>query len=106
MFAARLAQTCQSCLRSSSSLFSANVLQRSLFSTSPVAEAGYKMKSHSGAKKRWRSVGSTFKRAKAGHSHLNEHKSASRKNQLGGTAYATSTQATKLRKRLLPYGSA
>ena len=34
-----------------------------LFSTSAVAEAGYKLKSHSGAKKRWRSIASgVFKR--------------------------------------------
>ena len=35
-----------------------------LFSSTPINEAGYKMKSHSGAKKRWRSLasGSTFKR--------------------------------------------
>lgn len=34
-----------------------------LFSTSAVAEAGYKLKSHSGAKKRWRSIASgIFKR--------------------------------------------
>ena len=35
-----------------------------LFSTTSVVEAGYKMKSHSGAKKRWRSLasGNSFKR--------------------------------------------
>ena len=34
-----------------------------LFSTSAVAQAGYKLKSHSGAKKRWRSIASgIFKR--------------------------------------------
>ena len=37
-----------------------------LFSSTPITEAGYKMKSHSGAKKRWRSLasGSTFKRVR------------------------------------------
>ena len=36
-----------------------------LFSTSAVAEAGYKLKSHSGAKKRWRSIASgVFKRVR------------------------------------------
>ncbi|EAU86068.1 hypothetical protein CC1G_07147 [Coprinopsis cinerea okayama7 len=103
---ARLATSCHTCLRSS--IFSNNVVaQRSLFSTSPVAQAGYKLKSHSGAKKRWRSLGSgtAFKRGKAGHSHLNAHKSAERKNRLSQTAYANPTQAANLRKRLLPYGT-
>ena len=38
-----------------------------LFSSSPITEAGYKMKSHSGAKKRWRSLasGSSFKRVRS-----------------------------------------
>jgi len=65
------------------------------------------MKSHSGAKKRWRSLGSgsSFKRGKAGHSHLNTHKTAEQKNRLSGTAYANATQAARLRKKLLPYGS-
>ena len=37
-----------------------------LFSSTPITEAGYKMKSHSGAKKRWRSLasGSSFKRVR------------------------------------------
>ncbi|KAG5729689.1 hypothetical protein E4T56_gene1035 [Termitomyces sp. T112] len=78
-----------------------------LFSTTAVSQAGYKMKSHSGAKKRWRSLASgvTFKRGKACHSHLNNSKSPARINRLGQTAYATDTQAVKLKKRLLPYGS-
>jgi len=65
------------------------------------------MKSHSGAKKRWRSLASgvDFKRGKAFHSHLNVTKSAGRKNRLGQTAYAPHAQAVKLKKRLLPYGS-
>ncbi|RXW24461.1 hypothetical protein EST38_g1394 [Candolleomyces aberdarensis] len=65
------------------------------------------MKSHSGAKKRWRSLGSgtAFKRGKAGHSHLNVHKSAERKNKLSATAYSNHTQTVNLKKRLLPYGS-
>ncbi|KAH6908000.1 ribosomal protein L35-domain-containing protein [Coprinopsis sp. MPI-PUGE-AT-0042] len=103
MISTRLATASQSCLRSIASSFA----QRSAFSTSPVAEAGYKMKSHSGAKKRWKSLGNgtAFKRAKAGHSHLNAHKSAEQKNRLSGTAYANATQAARLRKQLLPYGS-
>ncbi|RDB17980.1 50S ribosomal protein L35 [Hypsizygus marmoreus] len=84
----------------------ASIMQR-LFSTTSVAQAGYKMKSHSGAKKRWRSLasGSDFKRGKAFHSHLNVSKSSGRINRLGQTAYATPTQAVKLKKKLLPYGS-
>lgn len=37
------------------------------FSSTPINEAGYKMKSHSGAKKRWRSLasGSSFKRVRS-----------------------------------------
>ncbi|THV00827.1 hypothetical protein K435DRAFT_656573 [Dendrothele bispora CBS 962.96] len=78
-----------------------------LFSTTSVSQAGYKMKSHSGAKKRWRSLasGNSFKRARAGHSHLNVHKSPARKNRLAQTAYSTDAQTHKLKKLLLPYGS-
>ncbi|CAA7271319.1 unnamed protein product [Cyclocybe aegerita] len=78
-----------------------------LFSTSSVAEAGYKMKSHSGAKKRWRSLasGSSFKRGKAGHSHLNVSKAPAQKNRLSTTAYSNAAQTHKLKKLLLPYGS-
>jgi len=42
---------------------------------------------------------------KANHSHLNVHKSASRKNQLSQTAYSTPRQTVNLNKRILPYGS-
>ncbi|KAJ6508730.1 hypothetical protein C8R45DRAFT_815322 [Mycena sanguinolenta] len=77
------------------------------FSTSAVAEAGYKMKSHSGAKKRWRSAPGlkSFKRGKAFRSHLNANKPPARLNRLGNTAYSTPAQTHKLRKLLLPYGS-
>ncbi|KAK0504242.1 hypothetical protein EDD18DRAFT_1063115 [Armillaria luteobubalina] len=78
-----------------------------LFSLSSVVEAGYKMKSHSGTKKRWRSLasGSSFKRGQAGHAHLNVHKSPSRKNRLAQTAHSVPYQTHKLKKLLLPYGS-
>ncbi|KAJ7366917.1 hypothetical protein DFH08DRAFT_678987 [Mycena albidolilacea] len=78
-----------------------------LFSTSAVVEAGYKMKSHSGAKKRWRSAPGlkSFKRGQAFRSHLNANKSPARINRLGNTAYSTPAQTHKLRKLLLPYGS-
>ncbi|KAF9267409.1 hypothetical protein L218DRAFT_955299 [Marasmius fiardii PR-910] len=86
--------------------FSQGWIPRS-FSTTSVAQAGYKMKSHSGAKKRWRSLasGTQFKRGKAGHSHLNVHKSPARKNSLSQTAYSTPAQSNKLKKLLLPYGT-
>ncbi|KZT65801.1 hypothetical protein DAEQUDRAFT_676189 [Daedalea quercina L-15889] len=75
-----------------------------LFSTSAVAHA-YKLKSHSGAKKRWRSIASgVFKRGQAGHQHLNVSKSMSRKNRLSQTAYSNHSQTVRLHK-LLPYGS-
>ena len=94
-----------------------------LFSTSASAQFP-KLKSHSGAKKRWRSIASgVFKRvcmhpanasqylistlvlqAKAGHKHLNVNKSPARKNALGQTAYSNASQTSQL-KKLLPYGS-
>lgn len=53
------------------SMFYSTLLPKSnplfrLFSSTPVCEAGYKMKSHSGARKRWRSLasGSSFKRVR------------------------------------------
>ncbi|KAF9077771.1 hypothetical protein BDP27DRAFT_1253922 [Rhodocollybia butyracea] len=77
-----------------------------MFSVSAVAEAGYKIKSHSGAKKRWRSLASgVFKRGKANHQHLNVTKSPARKNKLAQTGYSTPAQTQKLNKLLLPYGS-
>ncbi|EJC98050.1 ribosomal protein L35 [Fomitiporia mediterranea MF3/22] len=64
-----------------------------------------KLKSHSGAKKRWKALANgQFKRAQAGHQHLNEHKRPSRKNRLAQTTYSSTTQRAKLHK-LLPYGS-
>ncbi|KIM43293.1 hypothetical protein M413DRAFT_444112 [Hebeloma cylindrosporum] len=102
----QLLQTAQSCLRAHHHPFTyATRSIPRLFSTTPAVEA-YKMKSHSGAKKRWRSLsGSAFKRGKAGHSHLNVSKSAGRKNALSTTAYSNSAQTHKLKKLLLPYGS-
>ncbi|KAJ3887254.1 hypothetical protein GG344DRAFT_55999 [Lentinula edodes] len=83
------------------------IWQRRMFSMTSVVEAGYKMKSHSGAKKRWRSLasGSSFKRGKANHQHLNVTKPPARKNRLSTTAYSTAAQTHKLKKLLLPYGS-
>src|ERR1700722_27418 len=94
---------------------------RSLSTSAIVQAAKYKLKSHSGAKKRWRSLsGGNFKRAsfkfltpsslklifpqgKAGHVHLNVVKRPGRINRLGQTAYSTPTQTACL-KKLLPYG--
>ncbi|KAF7314289.1 Ribosomal protein L35 [Mycena kentingensis (nom. inval.)] len=77
------------------------------FSTTPALEQKYKLKSHSGAKKRWRSTPGlkSFKRGQAGRSHLNTSKAPARLNRLGATAYSTPAQTHKLRKVLLPYGS-
>ncbi|RSH79892.1 uncharacterized protein EHS24_009558 [Apiotrichum porosum] len=69
------------------------------FSTSPVVEV---LKTHSGAKKRWRVTGSgLFKRGQCGKQHLNTSFSASRINRLGKAAYANKAQSKVLR-RLLP----
>ncbi|EPQ54430.1 hypothetical protein GLOTRDRAFT_129790 [Gloeophyllum trabeum ATCC 11539] len=73
-----------------------------LFSSAAVQQFP-KLKSHSGAKKRWRAIASgVFKRAHAGHKHLNVHKSPARKNKLAQTAYSHGSQTPKL-KKLLPY---
>ncbi|KAI0304503.1 hypothetical protein B0F90DRAFT_1625889, partial [Multifurca ochricompacta] len=62
-----------------------------------------KLKTHSGTKKRWRALASgVFKRAHAGHSHLNVTKRPGRKNQLSLTAYSSPSQTAKL-KKLMPY---
>ncbi|OCH84191.1 ribosomal protein L35 [Obba rivulosa] len=75
-----------------------------LFSTSAVAQYP-KLKSHSGAKKRFKSLANGFfKRARAGHRHLNVHKSPARKNHLAQTTNSQGTQTAML-KKLLPYGS-
>ncbi|CAL1712790.1 unnamed protein product [Somion occarium] len=75
-----------------------------LFSTS-AAQQFPKLKSHSGAKKRWRSLSSgIFKRAHGYHKHLNVNKSPAQKNRLSKTAYSNHTQTATL-KKLLPYGS-
>ncbi|KAI0252445.1 hypothetical protein BJV78DRAFT_356858 [Lactifluus subvellereus] len=73
-----------------------------LFSSS--ATLGYpKLKTHSGSKKRWRALASgVFKRAHAGHSHLNVSKRPGRKNRLSLTAYSAPSQTAKL-KKLMPY---
>ncbi|KAI9465597.1 hypothetical protein BJY52DRAFT_1245031 [Lactarius psammicola] len=73
-----------------------------LFST--FVPLGYpKLKTHSGTKKRWRAIASgVFKRAHAGHSHLNVTKRPGRKNCLSLTAYSAPSQTAKL-KKLMPY---
>ncbi|KAI0697910.1 hypothetical protein BC835DRAFT_1269781 [Cytidiella melzeri] len=74
------------------------------FSTSTVLQYP-KLKSHSGAKKRWRSLSSgNFKRAHAYHSHLNVNKGSGQKHRLSKTAYSHDKQTVTL-KKLLPYGS-
>lgn len=93
------------------------------FSTSAVAEFP-KLKTHSGAKKRWKAIASgAFKRvrskttsilsalclrrcgflkAHAGHSHLNVGKRPDRKNRLSQLAYSSPTQ-TAILKKAMPY---
>ncbi|KAF7965551.1 hypothetical protein HWV62_2683 [Athelia sp. TMB] len=74
------------------------------FSTSATLEFP-KLKSHSGTKKRWKSIANgRFKRQKAGAAHLNVNKSPSRKNSLMQTAISHGFQ-TPLLQKLLPYGS-
>ncbi|KLO08672.1 ribosomal protein L35 [Schizopora paradoxa] len=72
------------------------------FSTSAVASFP-KLKTHQGAKKRWKAISSgAFKRAKAGHSHLNVSKRPDRKNRLSQLAYSSPTQ-TAILKKAMPY---
>ncbi|KAF8158116.1 hypothetical protein B0H34DRAFT_749559 [Crassisporium funariophilum] len=106
-FGRQLLWTAQSCLHATRRQCMTATSATRLFSTTPIAEAGYKLKSHSGAKKRWRSLasGTVFKRGKAGHSHMNVSKRPGQKNRLSTTAYSTSAQTQKLRKVLLPYGN-
>ncbi|KZP31630.1 hypothetical protein FIBSPDRAFT_21647 [Athelia psychrophila] len=73
--------------------------------TSSAIQQLYKLKSHSGTKKRWKSIANgRFKRQKAGAAHLNVNKAPSRKNSLMQTAISHGFQ-TPLLKKLLPYGS-
>ncbi|TDL23246.1 hypothetical protein BD410DRAFT_747299 [Rickenella mellea] len=72
------------------------------FATSAVTHL-YKLKTHQGAKKRWRGLpNGLFKRGKAGHHHKNVTKTPGRKNRLGLTAYSTGAQTSNIR-RAMPY---
>ena len=63
-----------------------------------------KMKTHSGAKKRFRLTGSgKLMHRKAGKMHLNEHKPSSRTRRLDGDATVTSGDAKKARRLLGAY---
>ncbi len=65
--------------------------------------AGYKIKSHRGAAKRFRVTGGgKVKRGKSAGSHLLTHKSASRMRSIKRVSYCEPTQA-KTMKTLLPY---
>ena len=60
-----------------------------------------KMKSHSGAKKRFRITGSgKVMHRKAGKMHLNEHKPSTRTRRLMGDAVLTKGDAAKVKKML------
>ncbi|RKP12342.1 ribosomal protein L35 [Piptocephalis cylindrospora] len=66
---------------------------------------GYKLKSHSGAKKRWTLTGSgLWKRQRSGKRHLNHGMSPQRIRDLRKPAFANPAQARQL-YRLLPYGA-
>lgn len=63
-----------------------------------------KLKTHSGAKKRFRTTGSgKVKAGKAGAQHLLAHKSRSRMRRLGNGLVLNETQGAKI-KSLLPNG--
>ncbi|KAG8862420.1 hypothetical protein FRB96_001490 [Tulasnella sp. 330] len=76
------------------------------FSRSFAASAAnlkYKLKTHSGTKKRWTALpNGLFKRGKVGKVHLNTHKGSARVNSLAQTAYSIPSQTARL-KRLMPY---
>jgi large subunit ribosomal protein L35 len=60
-----------------------------------------KMKTHSGAKKRFRITGSgKVMHRKAGKMHLNEHKPSTRTRRLMGDAVLTKGDAAKVKKML------
>ena len=60
-----------------------------------------KMKTHSGAKKRFKVTGSgQLKHKRAGKGHLNEHKPTSRTRRLSGDAILEGADAKKMRKLL------
>ncbi|MDR1048842.1 MAG: 50S ribosomal protein L35 [Synergistaceae bacterium] len=62
-----------------------------------------KLKSHSGAKKRFSSTASgKFAYRKVGRSHIMEHKSAKRTRRMRQTGYVSATLMDQM-KRLLPY---
>jgi len=65
--------------------------------------AGYKLKSHRGAAKRFRVTGNgKVKRGRSAGSHLLTHKSAGRMRHLKSTAYCNTADA-KMIRTLLPY---
>ena len=60
-----------------------------------------KMKTHSGAKKRFKVTGSgKVMRRQAGKAHLNEHKPTTRKRRLSGESELTGGDAIKAKKLL------
>jgi large subunit ribosomal protein L35 len=64
-----------------------------------------KMKSHRGAAKRFKVLGSgKFKRRKANRSHINSHMSTKRKRKLRKQGHVDSVDEKQIR-RLLPYAS-
>ncbi|EIM85742.1 uncharacterized protein STEHIDRAFT_58619 [Stereum hirsutum FP-91666 SS1] len=83
----------------------ASLLIPSRFFSSTPTPFFPKLKTHSGTKKRWRSIGNgggPFKRAHAYHQHLNVGKRPGRKNRLAQGTYSHGPQTSKL-KKLMPY---
>lgn len=67
--------------------------------------AGYKMKTHKGASKRFKLTGTgKIVRRKAGRRHLLTGKDSDRKRRLSGNALVDQTMTMPI-KRLMPYGS-
>jgi len=73
------------------------------FNSNSIRFKSYKMKTHSGAKKRFRILGNgKFKRFKAGKRHLNTGVSRSKIRRLSNPVYSHPSQMNHL-KKLMPY---
>ncbi|KZP01307.1 hypothetical protein CALVIDRAFT_559928 [Calocera viscosa TUFC12733] len=88
-------------LRSSISLLTSP--SRAFSTTAVAAGKEYKLKTHQGAKKRWKAMPSgDFKRWKCSKTHNNSHLARARLHTLGLPSFANAGQRRQL-KRLLPY---
>ncbi|OMJ29114.1 50S ribosomal protein L35 [Smittium culicis] len=76
---------------------------QSLMQTCQQTRQMSKLKTHTGAAKRWKRVANgLYKRKQAGKQHLNSKMSPSRRRSLGKTVLSNSVQ-TRVLNRLLPY---